>query len=199
VASSPFIVRHNFKNHCLKLFAMNRERLSYFIKARLFTRNAAILTICTLLAALFVYTGFNKLLDHELVKSQFGRSPFIQSMAGFLSVAIPTVELIIAGLLCIPPVRFNYSPLGFLALPHARLLGLYLSFGLMFLFTCYVYIMLAFSYDLPCSCGGVLAAMSWQTHLYFNSCFTLLAAIGVLLYPKPEAAVPILAKPISTA
>jgi hypothetical protein len=171
------------------------------MKRTFLNRNNIILLICTLLASLFIYTGLNKLLDHDLVKSQLSRSPFIQSMAGFLSLAIPTVELIIAALLCIPPVRVNseaLSPLlarANLALPPARLIGLYLSFGLMFLFTGYVYIMLEYAYDLPCSCGGVLAALSWQDHLYFNLGFTLLAATGVQLYPvTPEAVARALAK-----
>ncbi|MBS1567215.1 MAG: hypothetical protein JST39_22720 [Bacteroidetes bacterium] len=51
----------------------------------------------------------------------------------------------------------------------------------MSLFTGYVAVMLSLSYYLPCSCGGILQALSWQGHLVFNVFFTLLAAAGALL------------------
>jgi len=145
--------------------------------------------IASLLAALFVYTGINKMWDYDVFRSQLGRSPFIESFAGFVSATLPSFELVIATLLCIPPVKSKISAISkpirhvFDRLPAARLIGLYFSFGLMFLFTGYIYIMLKYAYDLPCSCGGALAALSWRDHLVFNISFTALSAIGVLLYP----------------
>ena len=138
------------------------------LKAFVKSRQTYIQLISSLLAALFVYTGLNKMLDYEVFRSQLGRSPFIESFAGLTSATLPSFELAIAALLC---------------LPATRLLGLYLSFGLMCLFTGYIYIMLTYAYDLPCSCGGVLAALSWKDHLIFNIAFTALSAIAVLLYP----------------
>src|SRR5699024_8644308 len=46
---------------------------------------------------------------------------------------------------------------------------------LMLGFTVYVYLIWTYSPSLPCSCGGVLEAMDWEAHLYFNLGFTLLA------------------------
>jgi uncharacterized membrane protein YphA (DoxX/SURF4 family) len=138
------------------------------MKAFLKSKQTYIQLISSLLAALFVYTGLNKMMDYEVFKSQLGRSPFIEPFAGVISVTLPSFELAIAALLCIP---------------RARLIGLYLSFGLMFFFTGYIYIMLKYAYDLPCSCGGALAALSWKDHLIFNISFTTLSAIAVLSYP----------------
>ena len=122
--------------------------------------------IAALLIVLWIYTGINKIMDYNTFNTQLGRSPFIQSMAGFISFTLPTGELILAGLLIIN---------------RTRKLGLYLSFLLMLFFTGYVWIMLKYAYDLPCSCGGVLAKLSWSDHLIFNGVFTLLALFGILI------------------
>ncbi len=122
--------------------------------------------ICALLIILWLYTGMNKALDYEKFKYELGRSPFLHDISGVLSVAVPFGEMLIAIALITP--RF-------------RLLGLYASFFLMALFTGYIYIMLYHSFDLPCSCGGVLASMSWENHLIFNGIFTFMSGTGVLL------------------
>jgi hypothetical protein len=129
--------------------------------------------ICALHIILFIYTGINKIMDHEKFKLEMGRSPFIQNIASFIAVAIPAGELLIALALIIKPTR---------------LLGLYLSFFLMALFTGYIWLMLTYAYDLPCSCGGVLAKMSWNDHLYFNAGFTVLAMIAAIFQSKMNTA-----------
>jgi|SRR5579859_3693853 len=125
--------------------------------------------ISALLIILFIYTGMNKLMDYDSFKFTLGRSPFIQHMSGFIAIALPAGELLIALSL---------------VFRRSRLIGLYASYFLMFLFTGYVWIMLHYAYDLPCSCGGVLASLSWKDHLLFNSAFTSLSLAGVLLQAR---------------
>ena len=125
--------------------------------------------ICSLLVILFIYTGLNKIIDYGTFKFQLGRSPFVQNMSGFIAATLPTGELLIALALIIK---------------RTRMLGLYASFFIMALFTGYIYTMLHYSYYVPCSCGGVLAAMSWDDHLIFNGVFTLLALMGIILQSK---------------
>jgi hypothetical protein len=125
--------------------------------------------ICALLIFLFIYTGISKLLDYHTFRRQLGQSPFITFYAPLLAWALPLGEIIIAGML-----SFNRS----------RLMGLYLSFFLLCLFTFYLAAMLQLSYYIPCSCGGVLQALSWQAHIILNIVFILLAAAGTLLQPK---------------
>lgn len=134
------------------------------------SHRVAVELIVALLVILWIYTGINKLMDYNTFHTQLGRSPFIQSMAGFISYTLPTGELILAGLLIFK---------------RTRKLGLYLSFALMLLFTGYIWIMLHYAYDLPCSCGGVLAKLSWSDHLFFNSGFTILALVGILMIEFP--------------
>ncbi|GAA3911989.1 hypothetical protein GO495_25670 [Chitinophaga oryziterrae] len=125
--------------------------------------------ICALLIFLFIYTGISKLLDYHTFRRQLGQSPFITFYAPLLAWALPLGEIIIAGML-----SFNRS----------RLTGLYLSFFLLCLFTFYLAAMLQLSYYIPCSCGGVLQALSWQAHIILNVVFILLTAAGTLLQPK---------------
>lgn len=122
--------------------------------------------ICALFVILFIYTGLNKLLDYDTFKFQLGRSPYLQDFSRSIALLLPPGELLVAIALVIK---------------RTRLAGFYASFFLMSLFTGYVTIMLSLSYYLPCSCGGILQALSWQGHLVFNSVFTLLAIAGALL------------------
>lgn len=122
--------------------------------------------ISILFVILWIYAGLSKLLDYETSRFQLGRSPFLQNIAGFVAWAIPTVEIIIA--------------IGLLT-PRTRLVSLYASFGLMLMFSGYIYLILNHSYYIPCSCGGVLSGMDWHTHLWFNIAFTGLALVAIIL------------------
>lgn len=129
--------------------------------------------VSLLLVTLFTYAAVSKLIDYEKFRFQLGRSPFISEYTSLISWAIPSVELIIASLLIVD---------------KSRIIGLYLSFALMLLFTGYIYAMLHFSYFIPCSCGGVLASMSWNQHLVFNAVFTLLPLLAIVAdrYKAPD-------------
>jgi hypothetical protein len=129
-------------------------------------RTAIVEIISALLIILFIYTGINKIMDFTKFKYEMGRSPFIQNMAGFIAYTLPPGELLIALALI---------------LKRTRLLGLYLSLFIMALFTGYIWLMLNYAYDLPCSCGGIISKLSWDDHLKFNAVFTGLAMIGIIL------------------
>lgn len=131
--------------------------------------NVAIVIICTLIIALFVYASTAKLLDYYNFKFGLSESPFIAPFANILAWAVPAGELLIAGMLLIPPLR---------------LAGLYASFLLMTLFTVYIAAMLLSGSDIPCSCGGILENMSWDAHIVFNLAFVVLSAYGIYLKRK---------------
>ncbi|WP_394370783.1 MauE/DoxX family redox-associated membrane protein [Chitinophaga rhizophila] len=133
------------------------------------SRKLLIDILSALLVFLFIYTGISKLLDYHTFRRQLGQSPFITSYASVIVWALPLGEIIIAGLLL-------YS--------RTRLLGFYLSFFLLSLFTFYLIAMLRLSYFIPCSCGGVLQHLSWDAHIVFNIVFVILSTIGVLLHVK---------------
>ena len=108
-------------------------------------------------------------MDNDKFKFEMGRSPFIQNMSSFIAYTLPAGELLLSLLLL---------------LKRTRLLGLYLSFALMALFTGYIWLMLNYAYDLPCSCGGIISQLSWYDHLVLNSVLTGLTMIAVILQSK---------------
>ena len=127
--------------------------------------------ISSLLLLLFSYTAASKIIDHSKFLEQLSKSPYLESYATSIAWAIPLGESLIALLLLFKKTRLS---------------GLFASFALMLAFTIYIYEMLHYSYYVPCSCGGVLAAMSWTQHFWFNVLFTLLALTGILLAITPS-------------
>ena len=122
-------------------------------------------TICLLYIFLFVYAAVSKLLDFENFQVQLGQSPLLSAFARWVSWLVPISELGIVLLL---------------AVPKWRNLGLFASLSLMTLFTSYIFIVLHFSSFVPCSCGGILEKMSWNTHLVFNMVFVVLAVLALV-------------------
>jgi hypothetical protein len=125
--------------------------------------------ISSLLIALFVYAAVSKLLDQEKFRIELGKSPLLTSFAGWVAVMLPILEIGISIML---------------SFKRTRLLALYASFSLLTLFTAYLIAILQFSFYIPCTCGGVLQSMNWDTHIKFNVAFIVLAVIGILLSPS---------------
>jgi amino acid transporter len=123
-----------------------------------------------LLVVLFVYTALSKLLDIDTFRKQMLNQPLPETLKQNLVWLVPVSEITTSIFLVIRPLR---------------LYGFVLAFTVMLAFILYVSLILAkaFSY-IPCSCGGVLSAMSWQMHLIFNIFFTLLAFTGFLIERK---------------
>jgi uncharacterized membrane protein YphA (DoxX/SURF4 family) len=121
---------------------------------------------CLLYILLFVYAAISKLLDFENFQVQLGQSPMLSAFTGFVSWAVPILELLIVVLLLFPRLRF---------------FGLFTAFSLMVMFTAYIFIILTYSSFVPCSCGGILEKLGWTEHLIFNVVFIILAAVGILI------------------
>ena len=122
-----------------------------------------------LLIVLFTYAASVKLFDHEQFAAQLSQIAFLKNFAGFLSVCLPVIEIITA--LC-------------LVFDSTLMIGLVLAVLLITEFTIYIAAMLVFSSNLPCSCGGVIAQMSWKEHLVFNIFFMLLSWNALIHYNK---------------
>jgi uncharacterized membrane protein YphA (DoxX/SURF4 family) len=131
-------------------------------------RTLVVEIISSLLILLFMYAAVSKLLDYETFKLQLSKSPFITQFAGVTAWALPVGEILV-GLA--------------LSFKKTRLLGLYASLFLMTMFTAYIWVMLNYSYDIPCSCGGVLSKMSWNEHFWFNILFVVASIVGIIINP----------------
>ncbi len=69
--------------------------------------------------------------------------------------------------------------------PGTRLSGFYLSTLLILGFTTYIGLVLTGFFDrCPCSCGGVISSMSFESHFSFNLLFLTLPALGAYLDGK---------------
>jgi len=128
--------------------------------------------ISALFILLFMYAATSKLMDVQKFTIQLGQSPLLSSFSGVVAVLVPSVEIIIAILLC-----FKQS----------RLAGLYASFSLMVMFTAYIIAITRFSQFIPCSCGGILQKMSWNQHLLFNIFFVGLGTAAIFLHNATKA------------
>ncbi|AZA49502.1 tellurium resistance protein TerC [Chryseobacterium carnipullorum] len=116
---------------------------------------------------LFCYASISKIMDFENFQVQIAQSPIFSSVAGLISYGVLIVELLV----CI-----------LLIFERSRMIGLYASFFLMVSFTIYIYVILNYSDNVPCSCGGILEQMGWRTHLIFNVVTVILSSAAIVLY-----------------
>lgn len=69
-----------------------------------------------------------------------------------------------------------------LIFPSTRIIGMYGSLILMFIFTLYVSGIIIRIYDIyPCPCGGLFTRLGWKRHFKINIVLTLVAIIGIAL------------------
>jgi hypothetical protein len=135
-------------------------------------RSPIVNSIAFFFILLFLYTGVAKLMEINQFKEQMSSSPLLGSMAGFISWALPMGEVLLAILLFIPAWRLK---------------GLYLSAGLMTLFTIYVIALLFIDNHLSCSCGGIVEELSPRQHLLFNSACIILSLVGILVARRQQS------------
>jgi hypothetical protein len=127
--------------------------------------------ISFLYIVLFFYTGINKLRNVDSFSAQVAKNPYLKDYHTFIAVTIPLLEVLISVMLIASFFSLAKWP---------RKWGLYAGTVLMAAFTFYVKYMLRTGH-LPCTCGGIIEAMSWRQHLYFNTIFTILGIIAIWL------------------
>jgi hypothetical protein len=123
-------------------------------------------SISLLFTILFLYTATSKLMEYNVFKEQIATSTILAPISSTLAVTLPLLEIVIAFLLFVP---------------RSRLVGLYLSLGLMIVFTGYIIAMLSFNEHVPCSCGGIIEKLSWKSHIILNSSLIALALAGIFI------------------
>ncbi|SMC43875.1 MauE/DoxX family redox-associated membrane protein [Pedobacter africanus] len=127
--------------------------------------------ICWAYFVLFGYAAFDKLFALNRFVITMGQSGMLTPYAGFLSWAVPVVELVLVLMLMVP--RF-------------RLAGLYGSLSLMTMFTTYIFIVLDVMEKELCGCGAAIEALGWGWHMVFNTVFLVMAAVGLILEKIPR-------------
>ena len=120
---------------------------------------------------LFLYTGIIKLTEVNTFKQQLSSSPLMASLAGITAWALPIAEILLAIALFIPKTRLK---------------ALYVTAGLMTLFTVYVIVLLFIDDQLACGCGGIISELTPKQHAAFNGACIILAVIGILVLRKQQ-------------
>ena len=127
--------------------------------------------LAALLTLLWVYTAFSKITDVAEFRWQLQNQVFSPAQATALFYLIPSAEILASILLCSK---------------KTRLYGFLLSLLLMISFTLYTGLILFNYYPrVPCSCGGVLAFLDWNSHFIFNLFFTAISGVGIFMIKKP--------------
>jgi hypothetical protein len=126
-----------------------------------------IIFITGFLIIMWAYASFSKLFDLPRFQHAMLTQVFPRWVGKIFTYLVPLVEIIIIVLLLIP---------------ETRLLGMYSSMFLMFLFTLYVGGAVFQIYERhPCACGGLFGRLGWQKHFKVNIMLTLVALVGVVL------------------
>lgn len=134
---------------------------------KLKSKNYFILTTVLINFSIFFYSGIDKLLNFDFFLTQFGRSPFAPSLfLKEISFAIILLELFLCLLLFFPKHLKN-ALLGFFILSS--------------IFSIYITLMILYSPQLPCSCGGLVNFLNWEEHLILNIYLTLSSLISFSL------------------
>jgi len=133
------------------------------------TKRIIVDVVCYLFIALFIYTAVSKLIAMDTFKLILVNYPLIGRYHNAVAYLVPLVEIGISITLI---------------LPITRKIGLIASMILMVLFLIYILYMFYIDSSLPCSCGGIIAKLSWKNHSWFNSGLILLAFIGLKIYKK---------------
>lgn len=121
---------------------------------------------------LWVYTAGSKLADFQSYRQEMSLQVFSPDFTAVLLYATPLIEILCAILLLFE---------------KTNKLGLALSLLLMLAFTGYIMLIVSGYFPKkPCSCGGVLKAMGWKTHLIFNIFFLSASILSLFLKLKQE-------------
>lgn len=131
-------------------------------------KKETILQIITgILAALFFYAAFSKLIDYEKSHTEMRNQVFSSPIADILTWLIPVTELmLVIGLL----------------FSQTRKKALWASTLLLSSFTIYIGIIMTGAFGfIPCSCGGILRNMDHSTHIVFNIFFIALSILGLAM------------------
>ena len=138
----------------------SRFQISNLVKERI------VIAIRWLCMALFAYTAYAKIIDHDRFLNGLMNVHIISGFAVIISFLVPRIEIVIAVLLLIPITAKQ---------------GLYSFIVVMAIFTVYIISALMLEKNLPCLCGGAIEKLSWSQHIWLNLAFIILAVFALQL------------------
>ena len=134
-------------------------------------QTADILTFCCSLV--FFYSATTKLFDFSGFQLGLFRNPIIpHDFAVSVSYLIPILETIIAVLMLFDKSKIK------------ALIGFFI---LLVMFTIYIALFWIMDVERPCSCGGLIAKLSFNMHFILNLFLLLISAYSILLFKKCQS------------
>ncbi len=132
-----------------------------------------ILILCIfLISVLFIYTATSKFIDLPRFRHDLLNQPFPHWMSKTAVWLVPSLEILAVVLLFFEPTRLS---------------GLWLAWGLIFLFTIYTGLVLGKTFGrIPCGCGGFIRELSWTQHLLLNVFYLITASTALVLQCQLE-------------
>jgi hypothetical protein len=127
--------------------------------------------VAVLFIVFWLFSVGSQLSDFNKFKGEMNNQVFSAAVSNVLAYVIPTVEIMIAGLL---------------AFLSTRVVGMILTFVLMLAFSTYIGLAVLNVYQrMPCNCAGLLGQnSSWEANLIFNLFITVVAVIGLIITLK---------------
>jgi hypothetical protein len=159
-----WVIKINGQNYTLIMESVILKREKFQYSGR--TKERLIIAIRWLCMALFLYTAYSKIIDHDRFLKGLTRVHLISGFAVFISFAVPIIEFITAILLLIP---------------RTAKFGLYCFTAIMTAFTFYIISALIWEKNLPCHCGGAIEKLSWVQHIWFNLGFISISIFAIWL------------------
>ena len=114
---------------------------------------------------LLSYAAISKIIVFRNFRSQLGQSPGLEAYPGLVACGVIFVQLLAIWMICYRSYR---------------LLGLWITFGMVTVFTGYNGFILMDSNNLPCTCIGIFEKMTWKDNLVLNIGLMITALTGII-------------------
>ena len=122
-------------------------------------------TISLFFVLLRSYAAISKIIVFRNFRSQLGQSPGLEAYPGLVASGLIFLQLLAIGMICYRSYR---------------LLGLWMTFGIVTVFTGYNGFILMGSNNLPCTCIGLSEKMTWNGNLNINMGLMITARVGII-------------------
>lgn len=109
--------------------------------------------LVSMFVGLFTYAGCSKLLNLATFENSLHNLEHVANYASLLKWLVPLLEISIAFLIVLPSVRKT---------------GLIISVVYLALLTALLSYLIAFAYNLPCTCMGLFKSLRWNQQLALN-------------------------------
>jgi hypothetical protein len=131
--------------------------------------------ITALLTVLFLYAASTQLISYNTFYGQLNRFFSNNLLTGFISVALPVLQVLLAILLW---------------RPATRLLALGCTLAAVSLFTVYLIMMLPSAYRSSCRCGELLPMATLEVNIIINLFIVVLSATTIILMGRLKTNTP---------